>query len=454
MLIENCGLFGIYLSSPDKLICSLSETLIICLQLLQHRGQEAAGIAVSDTKGSIKILKGKGQIKDAIDPVELTKITSECPQAVVSHLRYSTCGNGSLSNCQPLIVSDFVLAQNGNLINYRSEGGKSDTQHIIQFITNLIKQGKSTKQAIEQFMKQWPGAYSLLMLYKGEMWACRDRYGFRPLVLGRFYNNYVICSETPSIRIFNGRYIRDINPGELIHISGPTGVLNSCQVLPETPRFCIFEYVYFSRPDSIYFDNLQTNTVRENLGRQLAEEEPSAQSLREGCDYVACVPDSGFHHAVGFAEVIGLPLRGCLVRNKYMGRSFIQPTNKQRKKTIRLKFSTLVSNITDKNIVLIDDSLVRGNTMKGIVQMLRDRGAGKIHIRIASPPIKNVCRMGIDIPNKEDLVAVNNSIEEIRQFVCADSLRYLSLAGLRKVLPEPRYCDGCFSGKYPVKLEW
>ncbi|MCX7759674.1 MAG: amidophosphoribosyltransferase [Hydrogenothermaceae bacterium] len=455
-----CGVFGVYNSK------SAAEMTFLGLHALQHRGQESAGIAVSDGY-DINLKLGQGLVTSAIKEEDLRELKGDI---AIGHVRYSTAGGSNPKNIQPFFAhfygGSFAIAHNGNLVNaerlrkeLEEEGAifrsTSDTEVFIHLIAksrqpapphiNLHRNDEDFLPHVFEVMKKVKGAYSLLILREKQLIAVRDPHGFRPLVLGKNRSgSYFVASETCALDIIDAEYLRDINPGEVLVIDD-AGIRSYYPFeFTEAPKKCIFEFVYFSRPDSKIFREW-VYEVRKEFGRRLAREYPI------DADCVIPVLDSGLLAAMGYSEESGIPFEIGLIRNHYVGRSFIQPIQEIRDLSVKLKLNPVREVIEGKRIIVIDDSLVRGTTSKKIVNMLRRAGAKEIHMLISSPPVVSPCYYGIDTPTKEELLAASLSIEEIRRFIGADSLNYLSLEGMLEAADRTKgYCTACFTGDYPV----
>ena len=447
---EECGVFAIY-GHPEA-----SNLTYLGLYALQHRGQESAGITTAQD-GELLTQKGMGHVGD----VFIEEVMAKLPGAsAIGHTRYSTAGDTVLQNAQPLSV-DFIkgkvaLAHNGNLTNavqirkkLESQGAIFQTTSDSEVILHLIAQAKAENlpEAIAEALDQVEGAYSVVLITPQEVYGVRDPRGFRPLSLGKLDGAYVLASETCAFDLINAEYIRDVEPGEMV-VLDRRGI-TSLRVAPPGPKsFCIFEHVYFSRPDSLTFGR-PVQTSRENLGRLLAEEHPVE------ADLVVPVPDSGVAAASGYAEASGIPLKVALIRNHYVGRTFIEPQQAIRDFGVKLKLNPVRSLLEGKRVVLVDDSLVRGTTSRKIVRMVRQAGAREVHVRISCPPTISPCYYGVDTPTKKELIASSQSVEEIRKYCEADSLGYLSMEGLRRAVDDAdgHYCVACYTGMYPTKVQ-
>lgn len=447
---DKCGVFGI-LGNPKA-----AELTYLGLYALQHRGQESAGIVTSDN-GQIKMHRGMGQVADVFSNREVVaRLTGDI---AIGHTRYSTTGASSIINIQPLMMTNrsrkIAVAHNGNLTNAvelrqkLDEKGSiftttSDTEIILHLAA--LSRKKNRIERICDALKTIQGAFSLLFLTEDSIVAARDPQGFRPLALGRFRDAYVVASETCAFDIIGAKYVRDIEPGEVLEIRHD-GVESYFPMKKSKPAACIFEYVYFARPDSKVFGE-NVDKVRRRLGRQLAKEHPVE------ADIVIGIPDSANTATLGYAEESGIPFEIGLIRNHYVGRTFIDPHQAIRDLDVRVKFNPVRGVLKGKRVVVVDDSIVRGTTSKKLVQMIREAGAKEVHFRVASPPITSPCFFGIDMPTKKELIGSRMTIPEIEKFLKVDSLRYLSLEGMLSMpsLPKTSFCVGCFSGKYPVKV--
>lgn len=454
-LHEECGIFGIIGNESASALTALG------LHALQHRGQEAVGIVSFDGEHF--------HAKHALGHVGANFGTDSTIQkllgaSAIGHVRYATTGETSLRNVQPLFADfdfgGFGVAHNGNLTNaytLRRELVKrgcifhatTDTEVIIHLVA-LSKQ-KTVVDRLIDALKQIEGAYSLVCLAKGMIIGVRDPYGVRPLVIGKLGNSFVLASETCALDIIGATFVRDVEPGELVVLNGTD--IQSLRPFESAPhRFCIFEYVYFARPDS-FLDGHSVYAARKRIGMELAKESPVE------ADIVVPVPDSGVPSAIGYAQQSGLPYEMGIIRNHYVGRTFIQPTDRIRHIGVKLKHNANRKFIEGKRLILIDDSIVRGTTSVKIVEMLRAAGAKEVHMRITSPPTKHSCFYGIDTPEAEKLLAHRNSVAEMAKYIGADTLAFVSIDGLYRALDEagrnnakPQYCDACFTGDYPISL--
>ena len=453
---DECGVFGIW-GTPDA-----SAHTALGLHALQHRGQEGAGIVTIDDEGLFHAHRALGLVGDNFNKASvINRLTGN---AAIGHNRYSTSGAPNLRNVQPLYAEiatgGFALAHNGNLTNALtlkkeliSRGSifqtTSDTEIMVHLVA--LHDSPNMEARIIAALEQVQGAFSLLVLTNDGMYAARDANGVRPLVLGKVGDAHVVASETCALDIMGATFVRNIEPGEMIHINDE-GIKSSFPLRGAPQRFCIFEYVYFARPDSIIEDK-NVYAVRKAIGKELAAES------RIDADIVVPVPDSGVPAAIGFAEGAGVPFDLGIIRNHYVGRTFIEPSDQVRHLGVKLKHNANRAMIEGKKVVLVDDSIVRGTTSKKIVTMVRDAGAAEVHMRIASPPTTHSCFYGVDTPERAQLLAANHSIEEMATLIGADSLAFLSMDGLYRAVGEakrqndaPQYCDACFSGEYPIPL--
>lgn len=447
---EECGVVGVW-GHPEA-----SNIAYLALYALQHRGQESAGI-VSSRGDALISHRGLGLVADIFDPDIIHRLTGS---AAIGHNRYATHGETVLKNAQPLVVEysggALAIAHNGNLVNavamrekLESAGSIFQSTSDTEVIIHLIAQSRAETLVgrLVAALSEVRGAYSLVLLSKDELIAARDPHGLRPLVLGRVKDAWVVVSETCALDLINATYEREVEPGEIVVI-GPNG-LQSYRPFPVAPtRSCVFEYVYFARPDSRVFGRT-VYQVRRELGRQLARES------HVEADIVTPVPDSGVPAALGYAEESGVAYQLGLIRNHYVGRTFIEPTDSIRHFGVRVKLNAMPELLEGKRIVVVDDSLVRGTTSKKIVAMIRAAGAREVHMRICSPPTLSPCYYGIDTPTSEELIASANSVEDIRRFIGADTLAYLSEDGLYSFLGggQRDFCDACFTRRYPISID-
>ncbi len=444
---DECGVFGIF-GHPEA-----ANMTYLGLYALQHRGQESAGIAASDGQ-QVRLSRAMGYVADTIDSETLAGLPGTI---AVGHVRYSTAGESRLSNAQPILIDcahgQIAIGHNGNLVNageLREElvqqgsifQSSTDTEVVLHLYAR--SRARSLEDAIIESVAQIRGAFSLIMMTRDRLVAVRDPHGFRPLALGTLDGAYVICSETCAMDLIGATYVRDVEPGELIVIDERG--LKSHKPFPAAPlAHCVFEHVYFARPDSYVFGR-SVNEIRTNLGRVLAIEQPAT------ADVIVPVPDSGVCAAMGYAEESGIPLRMGLIRNHYVGRTFIQPQSAIRHFGVKVKLNPVRSILEGRSVVLVDDSIVRGTTSRKIVRMVRAAGAREVHVRISCPPTISPCFYGVDTPRRSELIAATHAMGEIRDFLEADSLGYLSLEGLLASVGTGRqnYCSSCYTGVYPV----
>jgi len=445
-LHEKCGVVGVKADGKD-----VYPDLYHGLYTLQHRGQESAGIAVEN--GGISVVKGMGLVSEALKNQYLQG------DAGIGHVRYSNTGCSSIQNSQPLLIKhscgSFALAHNGNLVNYHEllsmlEGKgnifttTSDTEVIAQLIARENIRCQDFTQAIANAMKYLVGSYSLVILHKKEIYAVRDPNGIRPLAIGKTPDGYIVASESCVFGVLGYEFVRDVKPGEIVCINDG---LHSMQALPSEPKHCMFEYVYFARPDSL-LDGHKVYTVRRNLGINLGK-----TSAPKDADMVIAVPDSGINHAIGYAEGSGIRYGEGLIKNRYVGRTFIFPQQDLRERGVRLKLNAIKSQVAGKKIVMVDDSIVRGTTTRKLVKVLRDAGAKEVHARVACPPIRSPCYYGIDMQNAGEFIANGKTVEEIAKEIGADTLEYSSIESLVDAIgiPKENLCMACLTGEYPVK---
>jgi amidophosphoribosyltransferase len=446
---EECGIFGVY-GHPEA-----ANLTYLGLYALQHRGQEGSGICSADGR-HLFLEKSRGLVADVFNEKRLRRLHGHI---AIGHNRYSTAGSSILRNVQP-IVANFALgtlaiSHNGNLVNaievrasLEDEGAifqsSSDSEVIVHLIAHA--KGDDFYERVLHALKQISGAFSLLILREKELIAVRDPYGVRPLSLGVKDGAYIIASETCAFDLIGAMYVRDIEPGEVL-IIGEQG-LSSLRLNNAKRAFCVFELIYFSRPDSNIFGRVNVNEMRKEFGRQLARESQTE------ADLVIPVPDSGVPAAIGFSEESKIPFDFGLIRNHYIGRTFIEPKHSIRHFGVKIKLNPVRKLLEGKRLVVIDDSIVRGTTSKKIVKMLREGGGAKeVHLKISSPPTIGPCFYGIDTPTRQELIASTHLVEEIRKYTTADSLTYLSLEGLKKIVPDPHnYCTACFDNHYPISF--
>ena len=446
---DHCGVFGVF-GHPEA-----AKLAYLGLYALQHRGQESAGIVSSDGS-ELHFHRAMGEVEEIFTPPVLAKLPGSL---AMGHTRYSTAGDKGLLNAQPIVIDcnkgKVALGHNGNLTNaaewrrrLEHRGSIFQTNSDTEVIVHLLarSQARNLSGALGDALNQVEGAYSLVMLTQDELYAVRDPRGFRPLVLGKLGETWLAASETCAFDLLNAQYVREVEPGEMVRIS-KSGV-ESIRFAPQKPhQQCIFEHVYFSRPDSIIFGR-SVNSSREALGRALAKEHPV------DADIVVPVPDSGVPAAVGYALESKIPFRMGLIRNHYIGRTFIEPSQAIRNFGVKLKLNPVRSLIEGRRVILVDDSIVRGTTSRKIVRMVREAGAREVHVRISCPPTISPCYYGVDTPTREELIASSNSPEEICKFLAADSLGYVSMKALRESVADTQgaFCTSCYTGIYPTDL--
>ncbi|MCS6265850.1 MAG: amidophosphoribosyltransferase [Nitrospira sp.] len=447
---DECAVFGIYGHKEAANLAYLG------LYALQHRGQEASGIVSNDGE-QFYVEKGQGLVADIFSQQALARLPGTM---AIGHNRYSTAGGAGLKNVQPLSVNfafgNLAVAHNGNLINatmLRSEleaygaifQSTSDTEVIIHLIAH--SRADTLLDRVIDSLTQVRGAFSVVLMTDQGIVAARDPHGFRPLCLGRFRDAWIVASESCAFDLLDAEYVREIEPGELV-VLDHQGVTSYKPFAQTKPAMCVFEYVYFARPDSRIFGGKAVYSIRKAFGRQLAKES------RVDADIVIPVPDSGVPAALGYSEGSGFPFETGLIRNHYVGRTFIEPEQSIRHFGVKVKLNAVPEVLEGKRVVVVDDSLVRGTTSRKIVKMLRHAGAKEVHMRISSPPIVSPCFYGIDTPTKKELIASSHTTEEIRKYITADSLAYLSLDGMVKAAPGTpgQYCDACFTEQYPISF--
>jgi len=449
-LHDHCGVFAVF-GHPEA-----AKLTYLGLYALQHRGQESAGIVSTDGQ-RLHSHKAMGHVAEVFNEGVLQDLAGH---AAIGHTRYSTAGDTDLKNAQPLSVScqkgQVALAHNGNLINASSIRREleargnifqttSDTEVILHYFARSKNSG--IPESIADALDRVAGAYSLVMLFNDSVYAIRDPRGFRPLSLGQINGAYVVASETCAFDIISATYLREVEPGEMV-ILDQRGLTSLRFAPPAQSAQCIFEHVYFSRPDSTVFGR-SVQSSREMLGRRLAQEHPVQ------ADLVVPVPDSGVAAAIGYSEESGIPVKFGLIRNHYVGRTFIEPTQAIRDFGVKLKLNPVRSLIEGKRVVLVDDSIIRGTTSRKIVRLVREAGATEVHLRISCPPTVSPCYYGIDTPTKKELIASSHNVEDIRAYVGADTLGYLSLEGMREAVgdKEGRYCLACYTASYPTVVQ-
>jgi amidophosphoribosyltransferase len=455
-LHEECGVFGVYdLDGND-----VASTIYYGLFALQHRGQESCGIAVSDTegpKGKVKAWKGMGLVSEVFTPENLDKLN--CGNIGVGHVRYSTAGESNINNTQPLVLNyvkgTLALAHNGNLVNtpeLRKELEYTgaifqttiDTEVIAYHIARERLNSATAEEAVARAMKKLSGAFSLVIMSPRKLIGARDPFGFHPLVIGKRKNAYILASETAALSAADAEFIRDVLPGEVVMID-EDGIHSDTSQCQTKISKCIFEYIYFARPDT-RFDGVSVYNSRIMAGRILAQTHPVE------ADVVVGVPDSGNAAALGYALESGISFGMAFVKNSYVGRTFIKPKQSMRVSSVRIKLNVLPEVVQGKRVVMIDDSIVRGTTSEKIVKMLKKAGATEVHVRISSPPFLHPCYFGTDVPTGDQLIAHNNTVDQIRDMIGADSLGYLAVDRLSEMIGGDKgYCDACFTGNYPIE---
>ncbi len=449
---EECGLIGVFAPNED-----VATMTYFGLFALQHRGQEAAGIAVSNGE-SMSMHKDVGLVAQVFNHANLEKLQGKY---AIGHTRYSTTGSSSIRNAQPFMIETLhgplAVGHNGNLVNSSDlrqgllKGGvglsaSSDSEVLTMMLARAP--GATWEERIKACMQEWMGAYCLVILTRDGVYAARDPWGFRPLSVGLLPSGgYATASESGALQTLGCRAIREVKPGEIISLHN--GALVVTQALkPARPLArCVFEMIYFARPDAVW-DGRSVHQVRQNLGSEVAQEMSEIKA-----DVVIPVPDSSVPAAIGFAARSGIPYNDGFIKNRYVGRTFIEPTDSLRKRGVALKYNVVNENVLDKKVILVDDSIVRGNTMGPLIKLLRDAGAAEVHLAITCPPIAHPCFMGVDMGTYEDLIAHKRTVDEICQFVGADSLHYLSLEGMMRAVGRTEgYCQACFTGKYPLDV--
>lgn len=454
---EECGVFGAYDFDGND----IASTVYYGLFALQHRGQESCGIAVSDTNGpkkNIQVHKGMGLVNEVFSSENLEKLKGNIS---VGHVRYSTAGSSTRENAQPLVLNYYkgtlALAHNGNLVNaleLREELEKTgaifqttiDSEVIAYHVAKERISSATAEEAVLAAMRKLKGAYSLIVMSPRKLIGARDPFGFRPLCIGKRDNTYFLTSETCALDTVGAEFVRDVEPGEVVTLT-PSGIVSNrelCFKDSSKQARCIFEYIYFARPDS-HIDGVSVYGSRIKAGRFLAMDSPVE------ADIVVGVPESGNAAAMGYAMESGIPYGTAFVKNSYVGRTFIKPKQSTRESSVKIKLNVLREAVAGKRVIMIDDSIVRGTTSDRIVKMLRDAGAREVHMRVSSPPFLWPCYFGTDVPAREQLIAYNRSVEEIRQMIGADSLGYLQIDRLKELVNGLDICQGCFTGKYPME---
>ena len=455
-LHEECGVFGVFAEESAP----VAEMVYLGLYALQHRGQESCGIAVSDD-GLFRQHRGDGLVTEVFSEDELSHLGNG--SIAVGHVRYSTTGGKNANNIQPVVVchvkGNMALCHNGNLVNanelrraYELNGaifhGTTDTESMLYTIVSERLHTASTEEAVACAMPKMKGAYSCVLMTATKLIAFRDPTGFRPLCYGQTSSGeYIVASESCALDAVDARFIRDIKPGEIVVFS-KDGVQSDCRHCGKKPSLCVFEYIYFARPDSV-IQGTSVHLARLSAGKFLAQESPA------DADVVIGVPDSGIDAAVGFSQESGIPYGIGFLKNKYVGRSFIAPSQQMREKAVRIKLNVIRETVAGKRVVLIDDSIVRGTTCARIVKLLREAGAKEVHMRVSAPPFRHPCFFGTDVDSEENLIACKlHSTEEIARAIGVDSLAYLSIDAAHKLAGNNgcNYCDGCFTGVYPIDI--
>ncbi len=451
---EECGVFGIYSEGNEDIV----GDVYLALYALQHRGQESCGIAVNDA-GVIRSHKDIGITPDVFTEPSLKNLGTG--HIAVGHVRYAPSDKQERANAQPLVMryikGTLAICHNGSIVNIPElrheleQGGAifqttCDAEIIAYVIARERIHAGSIEKAVQNAMKKIKGAYSLVVMSPRKLVAARDPKGFRPLSIGKLEDSYLVASETCAFDTLGAEFVRDVEPGEVVVIDRK-GVRSHKELCGEKTSFCIFEYVYFARPDSV-LEGQSVHIARQNAGMILAQEHPVE------ADLVCGVPDSGLDAALGYANESGIPFGLAFVKNRYVGRTFIQETQKKRESAVKIKLSPIAAAVNGKRVVLIDDSIVRGTTSARIVQLLRDAGAKEVHMRISSPPFLNPCYFGTDISSRKHLIACRMSIEEICKEIGADTLGYLSIDGIRNIACDAHigFCDACFTGQYPIEV--
>ncbi len=450
---EECGVFGIYEAEGKE----VSKDIYYGLTALQHRGQESAGISVSDTSGemgNIRIKKGMGLVNEVFSSTDLRGLQGNIG---VGHVRYSTTGGSCAENAQPIamnyIKGSLALVHNGNIVNakdlkteqmYRGQAHYTTTDSEVlayEIISERVK-SVSIEEAVKKAASKLKGGYACIIMSPRKLIGVRDPLGLKPLVLGKRNNAYILASESSAILAVGGELVRDIRPGEIVTVTGE-GILSDESLCGRSHAHCIFEYIYFARNDSV-IDGIEVHEARFRAGQALA------RASAAEADIVVGVPDSGLVAAEGYAAESGIPFALAFHKNSYIGRSFIKPTDEERKNAVNMKLSILKSVVKDKRIILIDDSIVRGTTMRRIIEMLRENGAKEVHVRISSPPFLYPCYYGTDVPSSKELIASHHSSEEVCKSIGADSLIYLSIEDFRSMVGDLPLCSACFDNNYPV----
>lgn len=445
---DECGVVGVF-GHPEA-----ANLVYLGLYALQHRGQESAGI-VANAEGKLHLEVGMGRVADVFSTERLKKLEGD---SALGHNRYSTTGQSQIKNAQPFLINysqgSLALAHNGNLVNASvlraalvEAGSIFQSTNDSEVVVHLIAQSqkRSFMERVVAALAEVSGAYSLLLMNEDSIIAARDPHGFRPLCLGKLDGGYIVASESCVMDLIEAEYLREVRPGEIIHIH-KNGMESYFPFQKTPPKFCVFEHIYFARPDSVIYGR-NVYSVRKKMGHALARQAPVE------ADMVIPVPDSGNISALGYSEELGIPFEMALIRNHYIGRTFIEPQSQIRHFGVKIKLNAVKETIDGKRVAVIDDSIVRGITSRKLVKMIRDAGAKEVHVRIASPPTLYPCYFGIDTPDREELIASRLTVEEICRFITADSLEYLSKENMMKVVEEEDsgFCAACFDGDYPIK---
>jgi amidophosphoribosyltransferase len=448
---EECGVLGIFAPNED-----VARMAFFGLSALQHRGQEAAGIAVSDGQ-TLRLHKDVGLVSQVFDPLTLSKIHGDF---AIGHTRYSTTGSPSARNAQPFLIDTqygpIALAHNGNLINaaelrtnlmQQGVGLTSTSDTEVMTMMLACSKGNTWFERLKDAIQHWVGAFSLVILTRDQVFAVRDPWGFHPLSVGMLPGGgHVAASESGALRTLGCEAYREVLPGEIVALSNTAMTAFQAVKTSEPTAFCTFEHIYFSRPDN-FWDGQSVHTVRQRLGANLAKELPVE------ADVVIPIPDSSIPAAIGYANASGIPYNDGFIKNRYIGRTFIEPTDSLRKLGVALKYTVIMENVLNKRVVMIDDSIVRGNTTGPLIQLLKSAGVKEVHVRITCPPIKHPCFMGVDMGTPDELIGHRYTVPEICQYVGADSLAYLSLEGMMAAIGRSDgYCNACFTGDYPLPL--
>lgn len=450
-LHEECGVFGIY-GVPEA-----ASLAYYGLHALQHRGQEGAGIVCVDPEGAFHRVKGQGLVTEVFNGECFAKLRGD---RAIGHVRYTTAGGGGIENVQPFLfrhnTGDFALAHNGNIVNSRqlreyleNRGSLFQSTSDSEILAHLIKKESQLRdrpriEAIVEALNMIEGAFAFLIMTANRIYACRDKYGLRPLSIGQLHGGYVVSSETCAFDVLGARFVRDIEPGEVVTIDHH-GIRSTDYSQYKRHEMCSMEYIYFARPDSD-IEGCNVHAFRKESGRLLHAESPA------DADIVVGVPDSSLSAAMGYAEASGLPYEMGLIKNKYIGRTFIQPSQEMREKGVRMKLSAVRTIVSGKRVVLVDDSIVRGTTSRRIVQLLREAGATEVHVRIASPPMTNPCFYGVDTSTYDELISARKDPSEVCRMIGADSLCFLSEGALYRAGSRSELCTACFTGRYPTAL--